>query len=228
MDVIRATTSAVTLAAMGRRCFPVGSLPAAFEMASLLPDPLLVGELKGDMPEGFDMNNSPSELAMLSERERPIILLSTSGTKVIHHAREADAIYLSCFRNFTATAQYLIGRHQKIAVIGAGSRGEFREEDQMGCAWVAQQLVEAGYRANPNTISIIDRWRNAPPEACASGNSADYLRRTNQEKDLDFILDRIDDLDEAYVMEGGAVARAGIHEPVRVPIFATPVYGYGS
>jgi 2-phosphosulfolactate phosphatase len=228
VDVIRATTSAVTLAAMGRTCHPVGSLKSAFELASRLPNPLLVGELKGDMPEGFDMNNSPSELATLPDRERPVVLLSTSGTKVIHEAREADAIYLSCFRNFSATARYLAGRHQKIAVIGAGSRGEFREEDQMGCAWVAEQLVDAGYRANPNTLAIIDQWRNAPPEACAHGNSAAYLRRTNQEQDLAFILDRIDDVDEAFVMRHGAVSLAQSSEPVRVPMFATPVLSYGN
>jgi len=232
VDVIRATTSAVTLAAMGRKCYPVGSLTAAFELASRLPNPLLVGELKGDMPAGFDLNNSPSELASLTDRERPVVLLSTSGTKVIHEARQADAIYLSCFRNFTATAQYLIGRHSKIAVIGAGSRGEFREEDQMGCAWVAQQLVDAGYHANGNTLAVIDRWRNAPPEACAEGNSAAYLRRTNQQQDLGFILDRIDDIHDAFVLQNGTVARAQDRaeavQPLRIPVFTSPVYTYGS
>jgi 2-phosphosulfolactate phosphatase len=227
VDVIRATTSAVTLAAMGRKCYPVGTLPAAFELASSLPNPLLVGELKGDMPEGFDMNNSPADLAALTDRERPIVLLSTSGTKVIHEARAADAIYVSCFRNFTATTQYLAGRHTRIAVIGAGSRGEFREEDQMGCAWVAQQLLEAGYHANENTRSIIEQWRNAPPEACANGNSAAYLRRTNQERDLDFILQRIDDIDQAFVLKNNVVERADAPAPLPIPMFGSAVYTYG-
>jgi 2-phosphosulfolactate phosphatase len=197
-------------------------------MAGRLPHALLVGELKGDMPEGFDLNNSPSELVALRDRDRPVVLLSTSGTKVIQHAREADAIYLSCFRNFTATAQHLIGRHQKIAIIGAGSRGEFREEDQMGCAWVAEQLIQAGYRANPSTLAIINQWKDAPPEACAGGNSAAYLRRTHQERDLDFILARVDDIDEAYVMRNGCVAGAGAIEEVESAGFGEPVYGYGS
>ena len=228
VDVIRATTSAVTLAAMGRKCYPVGSLPAAFELASRLPNPLLVGELKGDMPEGFDMNNSPSELAALREVERPVVLLSTSGTKVIDEAKHADAIYLSCFRNYTATARYLAGRYNKIAVIGAGSRGEFREEDQMGCAWVAQQLVESGYHANEKTLGIINQWRGAPPEACADGNSAAYLRRTNQEKDLGFILERIDDIDQAFRLEHGVVVRAEAGEPLHASAATAPAYSYGS
>ena len=97
----------------------------------------------------------------------------------------------------------------------------------MGCAWVAQQLVEAGYRCNDNTQAIIELWRDAPPEACVNGNSAAYLRRTNQEKDLGFILDRIDDVDQAFVMENGAVARAEAGLPVREPWFDSPVYAYG-
>jgi 2-phosphosulfolactate phosphatase len=79
IDVIRATTTAVTGVSMGRRCFPVDSLEAALELASKLHDPLLVGELGGDVPSGFDMNNSPVELALRIDISRPMILLSTSG-----------------------------------------------------------------------------------------------------------------------------------------------------
>ena len=28
----------------------------------LLPDPLLAGEIKGEIPDGFEMNNSPAAL----------------------------------------------------------------------------------------------------------------------------------------------------------------------
>src|SRR5262245_49992198 len=59
VDVIRATTTAVTGVALGRRCFPVPSLEAAVPLAARLDNPLLVGELGGNMPHGFHMNNSP-------------------------------------------------------------------------------------------------------------------------------------------------------------------------
>ena len=45
-----------------------------------------------------------------------------------------------------------------MAVIGAGSRGEFREEDQLCCAWVGDLLVEAGYEpADARTADVIAR-----------------------------------------------------------------------
>jgi 2-phosphosulfolactate phosphatase len=214
VDVIRATTSAITIAATGRKCFTAASLVDAMDLARQFENPLLVGELGGDMPAGFDMNNSPADLLERNDLDRPVVLLSTSGTRLIHEGRDSDAIYLACFRNFEATAGFLAGRHQKIAVIGAGSRGEFREEDQMCCAWVADLLMQSGYAAeNLLTVEVIERWRGTPPAACVNGNSANYLRRSGQHRDLDFILSHVSDLDSAFMMRDNEVIRAGFKQP---------------
>src|SRR5712692_9137598 len=108
VDVIRATTTAITGVAMGRRCFPVPSIEAAFLVAATLEDPLLAGELEGRTPDNFDITNSPAELAPRSDIYRPLVLLSSSGTKVLYEAKECDAVYLGCFRNHMALARYLI------------------------------------------------------------------------------------------------------------------------
>ena len=50
VDVIRATTTAVTGVALKRRCFPVPSVEVATVLAETLEEPLLVGELGGNMP----------------------------------------------------------------------------------------------------------------------------------------------------------------------------------
>lgn len=206
IDVIRATTVAITSVALGRRCFPVESLEAALLMAKLMPRALLAGELAGDRPDGFEMTNSPAELSQRQDTDRPLILLSTSGTRLIFEARASDATYLACFRNYDAVAQHLIGRHRKVAIVGAGSRGEFREEDQMCCAWTGDLLLAAGYKpADGATAKIVERWRQVPARACAAGNSAKYLARTGYLKDLDFILDRINDLNSTFVMKSGEV-----------------------
>ncbi len=206
IDVIRATTMAITSVALGRRCFPVQSLEAARVMAHSLPHALLAGELAGDQPDGFDMTNSPAELSDRRDIDRPLILLSSSGTRLIYEARGSDATYLACFRNYEAVAQQLIGRYSSVAILGAGSRGEFREEDQMCCAWTGGVLMAAGYKpANDFTAETVRRWRGVPPNACAGGNSAKYLARTGYLKDLDYILDRINDLNAAFLMENGEV-----------------------
>src|SRR5437879_1743632 len=83
VDVIRATTTAVTAVARGRKCFPVPSIEQAVSLTRKLSEPLLVGELGGSMPYGFDLNNSPADLEVRTDIHRPVILLSTSGTRLI-------------------------------------------------------------------------------------------------------------------------------------------------
>ena len=50
-------------------------------------------------------------------------------------------------------------------MIGAGARNEFREEDQMGCAWVAEKLVESGHHPSDAPHDGDDRaveWASPP------------------------------------------------------------------
>jgi 2-phosphosulfolactate phosphatase len=217
IDVVRATTTAITAAATGRRCFPVASLDEAFELAATLDNPLLVGELAGVMPEGFDINNSPAVLAARTDVGRPAILLSSTGTRLCKEADKGEAAFLACLRNHSAVARYLGREFPRVALIGAGTRDEFREEDQMCCAWIARSLMKAGYAAQDlQTAEIVERWRDARPDAWVGGKSAGYLRRSGQLADLDFVLAHIDDLTGVYALRDGQVVaapRAGAQPP---------------
>jgi 2-phosphosulfolactate phosphatase len=207
IDVIRATTLAVSAVAAGRRCLVAASVADALALRSQLGSALLAGELGGEMPNGFDMNNSPSELAVRDDVDRPLVMLSSSGTELMLAVRRATRFaYVACLRNLTAAAQHLVGRHQRVALIGAGSRGEFREEDQMGCSWLAAKLLAAGYVPEDTaTAELVERWRGVPATAIEAGNSAAYLRRTDQLGDLAFTRDHIDDLDLVCAIEGNEI-----------------------
>ncbi len=206
VDVIRATTTAITAAATGRRCFPAPSIEAALALACKFKDPLLAGESSGTMPPGFEMDNSPAQLINRTDTHRPLVLVSSSGTKVIHEAAGCEATYLGCFRNHSVLAAFLSERHPRIAIIGAGSKGEFREEDQICCAWIAAGLMGKGYLPeNPRTTSIVSRWRDAPPTACLNSPSVAFLERTGRLCDLEFILEHIDDLGAVFPVQNGEV-----------------------
>lgn len=208
VDVIRATTTAVTGVALGRRCFPVPSLEAAVPLAARLTNPLLVGELGGSMPYGFDLNNSPADLEARTDIHRPMILLTTSGTRVICGAGEGQSVYVACLRNYSAQIAYLAEHHPRVALIGAGSRGQFREEDQLCCAWIAEGLLAAGYEPqDARTVSIVEQWSGVSVDKITQGASADYLRNSGQSRDLDFILTHIDDLEDVYRFERGQVMK---------------------
>lgn len=206
VDVIRATTSAVTAVLAGQRCFPASSLEDAHRLQQQLGNALLAGELNGDVPAGFDLNNSPVELARPHAELRPIVLLSTSGTQLMCSAAAHEAVYVACLRNHQAVAEAIVGQHENIVVIGAGSRNEFREEDQMCCAWIAERLMNAGYDPQDNrTEELVQRWSAQPVEACLISNSVKYLRRTGQLEDLDFVMHHINDVDLPFVISGGEV-----------------------
>src|SRR5262245_37406697 len=86
IDVVRATTTAITAVAAGRRCFIASTIEAALDLSRKLGNALLVGEQGGTMPSGFDLNNSPVEVLVRTDLERPIVMLSSSGTRLCYHA----------------------------------------------------------------------------------------------------------------------------------------------
>lgn len=195
IDVIRATTTATTAISLGRRVFPVQTTDDAFNLVGRLDDPLLVGELGGNMPYGFDLTNSPTRLVDRIDVHRPMILVSSSGTQLLVNAMGSDAVYAACFRNISAVASHILANHRRVAILGAGSRGVFRREDQMGCAFVAKKLIDAGFECEDSSTSeIVARWDGAEPELAAGGKSAEYLRKSGQEEDLSFIISHHDDL----------------------------------
>ncbi|MBI4206788.1 MAG: 2-phosphosulfolactate phosphatase [Betaproteobacteria bacterium] len=202
IDVIRATTTLATGVASGRQCYVASSVKSAFARAARLDHALLAGESGGEMPGGFDITNSPAALALRADIERPMVLLSSTGTQLLTNARGCEAVYVACFRNHRATAEHLARHHARVAVIGAGTKGEFREEDQICCAWIAGRLMSCGYVAeNARTRQVVERWQDAPAGHCLISNSVAYLRRTNQLNDLDFVLTHVGDLDTVIELD---------------------------
>ena len=197
IDVIRATTTAVTALSKGRRVFPARTSDEAFVVASTLTNPILAGELGGNMPYGFDMTNSPAQIDDRDDNNRPMVLVSSSGTELIMNSAGSKGVYIACFRNFSAVGNWLAAQqYDRIAILGAGTRGQFRREDQMCCGWLGGKLVDAGYEPEtPQTREYIYRWKSAAPQEAEKSESADYLRNSGQVKDLEFVVNHVDDLD---------------------------------
>src|SRR6187431_2100086 len=86
VDVIRATTLAVTAVAAGRRCLVATGRDDAMAIRQRFGRALLSGELAGDLPEGFDMNNSPADLDARTDIDRPLIMVSSSGAPLMIEA----------------------------------------------------------------------------------------------------------------------------------------------
>lgn len=208
IDVIRASTTAITAVDAGLRCFPAPSLEAAVPLAARLPDPVLAGELGGSMPYGFHVQNSPVEMLRAPKPQRPVILLSTSGTRLMGAAAEHGPVRIACLRNASATAEHLARCGESVRLLGADSRLEFREEDRLCCARIGRDLLARGFTAaDPETERLVAEWGDAPDDAFLGGHSAEYLLRTGQEHDLQFVLSHVDDLDAAFALRHGELVR---------------------
>ena len=91
-------------------------------------------------------------------------------------------------------------------ILGADSRGEFREEDQLCAARVARVLIESGREvADGPTEEVLARWSEAPDDAFLEGRSARYLRDTGQDADLSYVLEHVDDVSAVYMVDNGKV-----------------------
>jgi 2-phosphosulfolactate phosphatase len=210
VDVIRATTTAVTAVVAGRRCFPVASLEAAVPLAARLNNPLLVGELGGNMPYGFHLQNSPAEMDRRVDLDRPVILLSSSGTGLLSAAAARSLTYAACLRNARAQARRLIESHERVLLLAGESRGEFREEDRLCCGRIAAALLNAGFQpSNVLVEEIANRWGAARDDSFMDGHSVRYLADTGQMYDAEFVLAHIDDLDDVYEMRNGELIVSG-------------------
>jgi 2-phosphosulfolactate phosphatase len=211
IDVIRATTTAITAVASGRRCVLAGTIEAAVEHQGRLAPALLAGELGGNMPYGFDLQNSPTAVLALASSDLPLVLLSTSGTGMLvaaasRHPESSNAsrspTLVACLRNWAAEARELVAmRPDHVVILGAESRGEFREEDKLCSAWIAAPLLDRGYAADPASRRVVDEWRDAPVERIRDGKSAAYLRDSGQAEDLEFILEHVADIDDTFEMQ---------------------------
>jgi len=211
VDVVRSATVAATIIASGRRCFFAPSIDAAIVLATRLENPLLIGEIAGNMPYGFDFNNSPTEIEACKDISRPAIIVSSSGTPLFQLLKRHNSAYVACFRNYGSTARHLISHYDHVAIIGAPTRGEFREEDQMCSAWIAADLVRSGFEPeDQRTIEIYNLWKDLPIKAWANGKSAEYLNSTGQTRDLEFLLGHVNDLDFALAIKGDEIVKVSI------------------
>ena len=206
--MIRSTTVSVTIAESGRKCFYAPTIDAALGLASELENPLLIGEVGGNMPYAFDLTNSPAEIERIEELVRPAIIVSTSGTPLMYALRNWHSAYVACLRNYTATTNRIVQRHNHVLIASAPTRGEFREEDQLCSAWIGKGLMKAGYSPEDHiTAKIVDKWANASVEVCSQGKSAEYLRRTHQLKDLNYILTHVDDVNALFAIKYNEIVK---------------------
>jgi 2-phosphosulfolactate phosphatase len=150
IDVIRATTSLLLM--LERGCAEVLILPtidAARRYREAHPDVLLAGEQQGLAPAGFNFGNSPEAFARAALDGRRIAFATTNGTRAVHAAAGAAAVFLGCLRNRTAAARAAAVAGESgpgLCLVCAGRDGAFSLDD----AYTAGAIVDAVMDFSPD------------------------------------------------------------------------------
>jgi len=189
IDVCRAFSTAAFLASRGtNEIFTVSTVQEAFQLRERLTDCLLVGEVKGRKPEGFDYGNSPSEILTGRNIGKRAIQRTSAGTQGIVNAKFSDEILTGAFVNAGAIVQYIQRAMPKtISLVCMGWEAERKCEEDTLCA----EFLCGRITGNEMDFSeVVDRIRRS--ETGEKFRSPSYPWLSEEDLDLCLSLDLFD------------------------------------
>jgi 2-phosphosulfolactate phosphatase len=145
IDVIRAfTTAPFAFAAGASQIVPVSGVAEALSLREQFPDALIMGEVGGFPPDGFDLGNSPAALIGQDLRGRTLIQRTGAGTQGLVRALKAETLLAASFVNAGATIRYIQRQNPaEVTLVATDPRGEDRV-----CADYLQAMLEGGMKVD--------------------------------------------------------------------------------
>lgn len=195
IDVLRAfTTAAFALAAGAAEIVLAGTVDEALALRERFPGSLVMGEVGGLPVEGFDLSNSPSELAGRDLAGRRMIQRTSAGTQGMVRSRQADLLLAGSFVVAGATARYL-RRHAPpcVTYVVTGVYPDWDGDEDAACADYMAELARC--RA-PDPVPYLRRVRESSP----GQTFADPARPEFPAADLECATD-LDRFDFAMLVE---------------------------
>lgn len=175
VDVIRASTSLVTLVERGAsRVFIAGDIDSA-RAAAPRSDAVLAGEQEGLAPPGFTYGNSPVELSRASVDGRPVVFVTTNGTAAIRAVTDAPTVLIGALRNGAAVCreawQEATAHGHDITIVCAGRERAFAIDDAYCAGFLIDRFLESGlgdltdaamaavalFRSDPDAQAVFTR-----------------------------------------------------------------------
>jgi hypothetical protein len=206
VDVITASTTMVTAAALGRPVFPALDLVGGLNLARLLGAPHVASDDPKAQTKARPTIVSLSDVARETCRA-PLVVGGADGARLLASASGNRNVYVACLRNLSATAAHLAASHSDVVIVAAGHDGQARYDDEIAAAHLARRLVDAGFECTDGeTADIVKRMGDADLGLAGLGRSASTLRRQGRHRDVDFVLEHVDDLPLVCAYAQGTVA----------------------
>ncbi len=207
IDVLRATTVMTRWFELGgRELYPVKTPEDARDLVQALKaqgsSPLLMGEVNGLPPKGFDLGNSPVELNYSLVQEHYCAVMSTTnGTVALCQAAATGSPVLAAsLRNYSACLDYALTLGNRVGLLCSGRKKRPSWEDTLCAGAILEEFATRGnlYMSDSAKMALTlwqTRGENLT-ECVMKSNHALYLEQIGFSEDIAFCCT----LDEATVV----------------------------
>ena len=156
IDVFRAfTTAAIAFDHGATQVTLVAEVEEALDLRSQGFGDVLMGEVDGKRPEGFDFGNSPYEVSQADFTGKAIVQSTRAGTVGVAAASAADSIYLGSFVVAGATVKAVLADNPAlVSIIAMGDQGRVRSDEDEHCALYLRNLLE-GRKPDPEALRSL-------------------------------------------------------------------------
>lgn len=144
IDVFRAfTTAAIAFDRGATQITLVAEADDALALYRSGVGDLLMGEVDGKRPEGFDFGNSPYEISQADVAGKSLVQSTRAGTVGVAAAANADVIYLGSFLVAKATTDAILrNRPEVVSIVAMGDQGRVRSDEDEQCGIYLRNILE--------------------------------------------------------------------------------------
>lgn len=157
IDVFRAfTTAAIAFDRGATQITLVAEAEDALALHRSGVGDLLMGEVDGRRPEGFDFGNSPYEISQADVDGKSLVQSTRAGTVGVAAAADAaDTIFLGSFVVAQATTEAIRRQNPDVlSIIAMGDQGRVRSDEDEQCGIYLRNLLE-GRRPDPEAVRSL-------------------------------------------------------------------------
>lgn len=144
IDVFRAfTTAAVAFDRGVERIILVAEVEEALALQRRGVGDVLMGEVGGAKPDGFDFGNSPHEISQADLSGKTVVQSTRAGTVGVAAASQAQQIYLGSLVVAQATVDAIrVENPGLVSVVAMGDQAEIRNDEDEQCGLFLRNLLE--------------------------------------------------------------------------------------
>ncbi|MCP5097746.1 MAG: 2-phosphosulfolactate phosphatase [Chloroflexi bacterium] len=190
IDVLRAfTTAAFALAGGAEKIILVSTVEEAFALREQMPGALIMGEVGGLPPDGFDFGNSPDQLSRADVNGRTLIQRTTAGTQGVVGCAHASPIFVGSFVCAQATTNAIRALDPALVtfvITGWRNTGGYGDEDAALADYIEALLLNK----EPESAYYLQRVRQSRNGRKLS--SPERELHFNRDVDLAVQLDQFD------------------------------------